>query len=440
VGFKEIAMRLSRGLTLASAAVLLVVLSRSPFAAAPGGNWPQWRGPQRDGVSTETGLLTSWPAGGPPKLYTTTGLGRAFSSVAVAGGRVFTMGDRAQGQFVIALDEETGKQVWATRIGGVYNSPDDFNGPRGTPTIDGDLLYAIGTEGQLVCLETATGRERWRKSFERDFDGQMMSGWNWSESPLVDGDRVVVTPGGSSAGIVALEKLTGRDVWRAAIPRLVPRGSDGAAYSSIVISNGGGVKQYVQLMGRGVVGVRAADGRFLWGNNDVANNIANISTPLVSGNYVFASTSYDTGSVMMELSPGKMPNTVSAARRYFLGPNVFQSHHGGFVLVGGYVYGGHGQSQGFPTCIELATGKSVWQKVRGAGAGSAAVIAAEGHIYFRYQDGTIALVEANPASYNQKGSFQIPNPHTLSWPHPVIAAGRLYLREQDALHVYNIKR
>lgn len=434
-------MRLSRSLvvaTLAGALVALTSLALPLAAAPPGGNWPQWRGPQRDGVSTETGLLASWPAGGPPKLLTVTGLGRAFSSVAVAGGRIYTMGDRASGQYVIALDEETGKQVWATRIGNVYNSPDDFNGPRGTPTTDGELLYAIGTEGQLVCLETATGRERWRKSLERDFDGQMMSGWNWSESPLVDGDRVVVTPGGGKAGIVALEKISGKEIWRSAVPRFGPRGNDGAGYSSIVISNGGGVKQYVQLMGRGVLGVRASDGRFLWGNNEVANNIANISTPLVSGNFVFASTSYDAGSVMVELSPAP-EGRATATKKYFISPGVFQNHHGGFVLIGGHIYGGHGLSQGFPVCIELATGKSMWQRARGAGTGSAAVVAAEGHVYFRYQNGMVALVEASPAGYKEKGSFQIPNPHTLSWPHPVIAGGRLYLREQDALHVYNIK-
>ena len=407
--------------------------------SAPGGNWPQWRGPLRDGVSTETGLLSSWPAAGPPLTWSARGLGRGFSSVSVAGGKIFTMGDRGNAQLVLALDEETGKELWAARIGASYQSPDDFNGPRGTPTIDGGVLYALGTYSDLVALDVATGKQRWRRNLERDFGGRMMSDWQWSESPLVDGDRVVVTPGTGRAAMVALDKMTGKEIWRAGVPRLGPKGADGAGYSSIVISNGGGVKQYVQLTGRGLVGIRASDGRYLWGNNAVANDVANISTPIVKANFVFASTSYDTGSVMVELAADGQGG-VAATQKYFLPPNRFQSHHGGMVLIGDYLYGGHGQSNGFPVCIELATGKSMWSPVRNAGTGSAAVIGAEGKLYFRYQNGTVVLIDASPSGYKESGSFQIPNPFHLSWPHPVIAGGRLYLREQDALHAYNIKR
>jgi outer membrane protein assembly factor BamB len=436
----EDCMRLTRLLVFSAIGfAILTSASPRPGAAAPGGNWPQWRGPQRDGVSSETGLLPSWPKGGPVKLFTATGLGRGFSSVAVAGGHIFTMGDLRDGQYVLVLSEESGKPVWSTRVGRIYDSPDDFHGPRGTPTVDGALLYVITTDGNLVCLETATGKERWRKSLPSAFGGQMMSQWNWAESPLVDGDRVVVTPGGARAGMVALNKLTGAEIWRSTIPRVGPLGADGAGYSSIVISNGAGVKQYVQLMGRGVVGVRASDGAYLWGHNAVANDIANISTPVVRDNFVFASTSYDTGSALLELAPAA-GGRVTATQRYFLDAGKFQSHHGGFVLLGNYLYGGHGQSQGFPVCIELTSGKLMWPQVRGAGTGSAAVVAAEGRLYFRYQNGMVALVEATPVTYRELGSFQIPNPHTLSWPHPVVAGGRLYLREQEALHVYNVTR
>jgi outer membrane protein assembly factor BamB len=420
---------------LIPAAVCVVAASLSAQTPAPrasAGPWPQWRGPERTGVSAETGLLTSWPAGGPPQVWTATGLGSGFSSVAVAGGRIFTMGDRRDGQYVIALDEATGKELWATRAGDRHI--DEYAGPRGTPTVDGALLYAIGTDGDLVCLESATGRERWRKNMPRDFGGRMMSSWMYSESPLVDGDRVVVTPGGARAAIVAMDKTTGREIWRAAIPN-----GGGAGYSSIVISSGGGVKQYVQLMGRGLVSVRASDGWYMWGYERVANGTANISTPVVRDNLVFASTGYGTGSVLLELAAAP-DGRVAARERYFLDGNELQNHHGGFVLIDGYVYGGHGQSNGFPFALELESGRMMWTRARGAGTGSAAVTAADGHLYFRYQDGTMALIEANPRAYRLKSSFDIPGVRNPSWSHPVIASGRLYLREQDSLHVYDVTR
>jgi outer membrane protein assembly factor BamB len=423
------------GISFAKAiAVIALALTTGRVAAAPpGGEWPQWRGPQRDGVSTETGLLQKWPAGGPPKLWSVRGLGIGYSSLAITGGRIFTMGDLRGGQHVIALDEETGRTLWSTRVGPIND--DDYDGPRGTPTVDGALLYVVATDGTLVCLETATGRERWRKSLERDFGGFMMSGWQWSESPLVDGDRVVVTPGGPKAAIVALNKVTGAEIWRSPVSS-----TGGAGYASIVISNGGGVKQYVQLMGRGLVSVRASDGRHLWSNGSAANSTANIATPVVRGNFVFASTGYGAGAVMVELSAGANGG-VTATQKYFLDGNRFQNHHGGVVLVGDHLYGGHGQSQGFPVCIDFASGKLMWPQVRSSvGAGSASVIAADGRLYFHYQNGMVVLIEATPAGYREMGSFQIPNPDPLSWAHPVIAAGRLYLREQDALHVYNVKR
>jgi outer membrane protein assembly factor BamB len=430
-----------RRLILSAAALALALAGLDGRTAAdaqvqPAGEWPQWRGPNRDGISNETGLLTAWPAAGPPSAWTATGLGAGFSGVAVSSGRVFTMGDYRDGQYVLAIEAATSRRVWATRVGPTHVDP--LGGPRSTPTIDGDRLYVVTTSGDLVCLETAAGRERWRRSLPRDFGGRMMSSWMYSESPLVDGDRVVATPGGRAASIVALDKTTGAEIWRAgAIGGRA--GADGAAYSSIVISHGGGVKQYVQLMGRGLAGVRASDGAVLWSYNRVANDIANISTPVVTGDLVFASTAYSTGSALLELRPAR-DGGVDAIERYFLDPDVLQSHHGGFVLLQGYLYGGHGHGMGFPFCLELETGRMAWARTRGPGLGSAAVTAADGHLYFRYEDGLVALVEANPARFVVKGTFQIPNVRDPSWPHPVVAGGRLYLREQDRLYVYDVKR
>jgi outer membrane protein assembly factor BamB len=441
VRFAEDFMRITRSFVCVVLALSVGGAGSNAQTPAPStaGNWPGWRGPLRDGISTDTGLLTSWPQGGPPKIWTATGLGSGYASVSVANGRIFTTGDRRDGQYAIAVDEPSGKPLWATKLGGANDTEGERGGSRSTPAVEGDLLWLTDSDGNVFCLETATGKERWRRSMTREFGGRMMTIWGYSESPLLDGDRVIVTPGGPRAAIVALEKLTGKTIWRASTPSLGSGGADGAGYSSVVISTGGGVKQYVQLMGRGVVSVRASDGAYLWHYNRVANNIANISTPIVQDNFVFASTGYDTGSVLLELSASGN-GRVQAKERYFLDPGTLQNHHGGFVLINGYLYGGHGQNNGFPVAVELATGKNVWERVRGAGGGSAAVAAAEGLLYFRYESGTMALIEANPQRYAVRSTFQIPGVTTPSWSHPVITGGRLYLREQDALHVYNIKR
>jgi hypothetical protein len=346
------------------------------------------------------------------------------------------MGDSGAAQHVFALSTAGGSFAWKAKVGPAWN--DEYGGPRGTPTVDGELVYAIGSEGDLVCLEAATGKERWRKSLARDFGGFMMSSWKFSESPLVDGDRLIVTPGARDAALVALDKKTGQTIWKAAIPDLGSRGKDGAAYSSVVVSNGGGVRQYVQLLGRGLVGIRASDGKFLWGYNNVANTTANISTPVVRGNLVFASTGYQTGAALLELQASG--GGVNAKELYFLPPNTFQNHHGGLVLVKDHVYAGHGHNKGFPICLDLATGKVVWGgDIRNAGSGSAAVMYADGRLYFRYQNGVVLLVEASPAGYRERGSFTIPDVRNPSWPHLAIADGRLYVREQDALYAYDLR-
>jgi outer membrane protein assembly factor BamB len=409
------------------------VATAAGLAAA---DWPQWRGPNRDGLSRETGLLKAWPATGPRLAWKSAGLGGGFSSVAVAGGKIFTMGDKDGAQHLIALNATDGKTLWATKIGAPW--VDEYGGPRATPTVDGALVYAIGTEGDLVCVEAATGKERWRKSLPGDFGGQMMSIWKFSESPLVDGNRLVFTPGGPAAGLAAVDKLTGKELWRTTLPALGTKGKDGAAYSSIVVSEAGGVRQYVQLLGRGLVGVRASDGKFLWGYNNVANHVANIATPIVKGDYVFGSTGYGTGSVLLQLS--KSGDGIAAKEVYFLNASTLQNHHGGLVLVGDHLYAGQGHNKGFPICVELATGKVVWGgDIRNSGEGSAGVTYADGNLYFRYQNGVVLLIEATPTGYKEKGTFTIPEVKAPSWPHPVVSGGRLYLREQDALYVYDVK-
>lgn len=417
----------------ALAATLTLLLVAPSFAS----DWPSWRGEKRDGLSAETGLLKEWGSGGPPLAWKASGLGTGYSSVSVVGDRIYASGDKDGAQQVFALDRNGGAIVWRATIGPAFEERRG-GGPRGTPVYDDGRVYALGTDGTLVCVDAASGQEVWRKNLEKDFGGKMMSRWMWSESPLVDGDRLIFTPGAKDAALVAVDKKTGAEIWRSAIPNLGGAGKDGAGYSSVVVSHGAGVKQYVQLMGRGLVGVRASDGQFLWGYNRVANGVANVSTPIIRGNLVFASTGYQTGSALLELEPDG--NGVKANERYFLDSKTLQNHHGGLVLVGDHIYAGHGHNKGFPICVELETGKVAWGgNIRNAGTDSATVLYADGRIYYRYQNGVVILVEATPSGYVEKGSFEIPDVSGPSWPHLAIADGHLYVREQDNLYAYDLR-
>lgn len=429
--------RTTRRLPPTLIALSLLVPPAFPGAARADG-WPQWRGPERNGMSPATGLLDAWPEGGPPLSWRASGLGGGYSSLSLGDGRIYTMGDLGDTQHVIAVRQADGALLWKTPVGPAWE--DEYGGPRSTPTTDGDRLYALSTEGVLTCLEAATGKVRWRRSLPEDFGGRMAdirgTDWKFAESPLVDGDRVVVTPGAEDATLVALDKMTGKEVWRAAVPELGEAGADGAAYSSVVVSEAGGIRQYVQLIGRGVVGIEAATGRFLWGYNRVANDVANIPTPIVDGDRVFASSGYGTGAVLLRLS--RDGDGIRAEEVYFLPGSTFQNHHGGLILSDGYIYSGTGHNKGFPISLRLADGEVAWGPVRNDGRGSAAVTYADGDLYMRYQDGLMVLVEATPKGYREKGSFQIPDVANFSWSHPVVADGKLYLREQDNLFCYDL--
>lgn len=399
--------------------------------------WPQWRGPERNGLSTETGLLTDWEKSPPKLVWMGEGLGSGYASVSVVGERIYTTGNFPDGQALVAIDAADGSVLWKTSV---TDSPPKHSrgGSRSTPAIDGDRAYIVTSDGQIVCLNGESGEIKWRKGFRKEWNGRMMSGWGYSESPLVDGDWVLCTPGGPDAMMVALDKMTGDEVWRAAVPDFGDKGKPGAGYSSIAISNGAGVKQYVQLIGKGVIGVRATDGKFLWGYNNVANRTANVATPIPSGDYVFCSTGYNTGSALLKLSADG--DGVNAEEQYFLNANKLQNHHGGMLLVGDHIYCGHKHNNGLPICVRMSDGEIAWGgDFRGPGGGSAAVVYADGHIVFRYQTGEIALIEATPDEYRLKGVLEPEFQQGTSWAHPVVAGGKLYLREQDKLMCYDLK-
>lgn len=431
-----------RRLTVMLSMVLILPASlagsaeNDPSASA----WPQWRGPQRDGRSPATGLSDSWEQKQPSLAWRSEGLGRGYASISIANGRIYTTGDFEDGQAVVAADLNDGRILWRTPI---TDRPPRIakQGSRSTPTLDGDRLYVVASSGKIACLRVSTGELMWSKEFQKEWNGRMMSGWGYSESPLVDGDWVLCTPGGDQAMIVALDKMTGEQIWACPAPVLSDRdnaqGRDGAGYSSIVISHGAGVKHYVQVVGRGVMGVRASDGKLLWTYNDVANRTANIPTPLIDGDRVFVSTGYGAGAVLLSLV--RDGEGVKSEEVYFLSANKFQNHHGGMVLVDGYVYAGHGHNNGFPICLKLDTGEIMWGgEQRGPGRGSAAVAFADDKLIFRYQSGEVALIAATPEEYRLLGVLTPAHQEDNSWAHPVILGERLYLREQDQLMCYDL--
>ncbi|MBN2181962.1 MAG: PQQ-like beta-propeller repeat protein [Sedimentisphaerales bacterium] len=403
-------------------------------------DWPQFRGPNRDGLCTETGLLKSWPQGGPKLLWELSGLGTGYSSVAVADGKLYTMGDikidSEDAQCVIAVDLAAQEILWAAKVGPIHT--DQRGGPRCIPTVDDGLVYAVGTSGDLVCIDAATGRVRWKKNLQKDLGGGNNPQWKFSESPLIDGGALLCTPGGHETVMAALNKTNGDLLWKCPMPDIGPKGKPEAGYSSIVISYGAGVKQYVQLTNEGLVSV-SEDGKFLWGYNKIANRVANIPTPVVDGDYIFTSTGYQTGSALLKLV--RDGQGVKTEEVYWLDKDKFQNTHGGFVKVGDYIYGGHNHNRGVPTCIDMRTGQIMWHAEQ-PGGGSAAVLHADGNLIFRYEDGVVALIEANPQKYNLKSTFKLPKREGAvreCWAYPVISDGRLYLRHADVLFVYDVK-
>jgi outer membrane protein assembly factor BamB len=398
--------------------------------AAGAADWPQWRGPHRDGVSQETGLLKEWPKEGPKLLWQLKDVGFGYSTPAVVGDRIYLLSNRGlDDEFAQALEVKDGKPVWATRLGKVGNPKQQppYPGARSTPTVDGEVLYALGSDGDLVCLDTATGKERWRKNLRRDFGGEP-GVWAYAESPLIDGDVLVCTPGGKKATLVALSKKTGEVLWESAVP-----GGDQAAYASAIVVEAGGVKQYVQFLAKGVVGVDARTGKFLWRYGQTAKNSpANIPTPVAHDGYVYTATGSGGGGLVKLKAEG---GRVTADPVYH--EKTLPTSIGGTVAVGGHLYGTNGQGL---MCLDFTTGKVRWQD-RCVGPGS--VCFADGRLYVHGENDQVALVEATPEAYREKGRFTLPDQpdrgRSQAWAYPAVANGRLYLRDLGCLLCYDVK-
>lgn len=394
-------------------------------SSAANADWFQWRGPKRDGKSADTGLLKEWPVGGPPLLWKSKGLGGGYSSVSVSGDRLFTMGEQDGSSFVLALSRTDGKTLWSAKVGKA-GAPGwgGFSGPRCTPTVDGDLVYAVGQYGDMVCVEAASGKVVWRKHYEKDFGGPLPE-WGFSESPVVDGDKVVVFPGGSQGAMVALNKRSGATVWRSTDL------TDAAHYSSIIVEEINGVRQCIQLTAQNVVGIAATDGKVLW-KAKRKGATAVIPTPIYENNHVFVTSGYGAGCNLFKVSKS---GDAFTAEQVYANKNM-ANHHGGVVLVDGHLYG-HDDKEW--VCQNLKTGEVVW---RNPGVGKGSVSFADGLLICRDEDneGTVALVAPTPQGYTEKGRFNPPDRSSKnSWPHPTISGGKLYLRDQDVLLCYDLK-
>ena len=404
-------------------ALLLILLLAHTSSSTPvsPSDWPQWHGPNRTALSTETGLVKTWPTAGPPVVWSITGLGEGYGSVAIKGDRIFVQGVKTGQSSVFCLNRADGKTVWATALGPRLGQ-DRGPGPRGTPTVENDRLYTLTEGGDLGCLKATDGSIVWQRNILKDFGGRNPK-WLISESPLIDGERLIVMPGGEGAGIVALDKATGKTIWT------TKELSDEAGYSSCIASDIGGVRTIVGFTSRAGVGVRASDGKLMWRYEQVSNRTANIATPVVHDNKVFYTSAYGTGCALLGLKA--QGGEVKAEEIYF--NREMMNHHGGVVLINGYLYG---FNNAILTCIEFATGKMVW---RDRSVGKGTLTYADGLLYLLSETNVVGLAEASPSGYKELGRFQIADQGWPSWAHPVVCGGKFYIRNQGTLACYDIK-
>jgi outer membrane protein assembly factor BamB len=393
-------------------------------------DWPQWRGPNRDDVSKETGLLQEWPEKGPKLLWTYRDTGAGFSGFSVVGDQLFTMGAIDKKEYVIALDATTGKKLWSQEIGELYTNGWG-DGPRSTPTFDNGRVYALDGKGDLACLLVRDGSKKWSVSLPNDLKGKMGHGWGFCESVLIDGDHLICTPGGDEGTLAALDKNTGNAIWRS------KDNKEGAASASVIIAKVGDAKQYVQMTHKSVFGVDTKDGKVLW-HFERSFPVAAIPTPIFKDHYVYATSGYGAGCSLIRLTP-ESSGQFKAEEEYK--NKEMSNHHGGVVLVGDHLYG-FGDGKGW-ICQEFKTGKTVWSEKK---LGKGCLTYADGHLYcYSEGDGTVALVKASPDGWKESGQFKIPEETKLPrksghiWTHPVVANGKLYLRDQDLIFCYDVK-
>ena len=421
--------------------VLAASLSVAAFAPLLAADWPCWRGPAGTGVSAEKGLLGTWPAGGPTLLWTSKDAGSGYAGLAIVGGNVYTMGAVGDDEFAIALDGK-GKKLWSTKIGPVHDwkATSWSRGPNATPTVDGDHVYCLSSKGDLLCCKKADGAEVWRKNLPKDFGGEIVEGaggypkfgWGYSSSPVVDGDQLVLTPGGSQGLFVALDKKTGKTLWQSAAVK------DLALYVTPTVATIGGVKQYITVTRPGVTAVSADKGEVLWTwkpEDEFPDVIC--PSPIVEGDHVYITVG-GSGYTMLKIQTARKKFTANVAHS----GKAISNAQGGVVLIGEHLYGYH-EDRGM-MCQALDSGKPPWKRTKQEiKAGS--IVAADGKLYVLGEEGTVAMVEASPEAYKLLGKFDLPvrakkrKPSAKVWSHPSLSDGKLYLRDQENVFCYEVK-
>jgi outer membrane protein assembly factor BamB len=413
---------------------------------SPAADWPQYRGANRNDVSPETGLLQDWPAGGPKLLWTYADAGVGYSPPSVVGDRVYLTGGRGEREVLIALDVKTPKdgvvvEAWTVDVGPTFRFKSNSwsAGPSATPTVDGDSVYALGGNGDLVCVDTK-GKEHWRVNLPKDLNasvnpiggGPKDLGWGFTGSPLIDGDSLVIAPGGSKGTLAALDKKTGKVLWRSTDLK------DQAAYTSPMPFEVGGVKQYVILTNIGLAGVAAKDGSLLWQHKrPMPYNTEVINSPLISGDRIY--TTVNAGSGGCEVILIEKDGDAFKATSEYANKNLM-NHHGNVVLVKDHIFG---FGQGW-MCQDFKTGEIAWTERAKLKSGS--ITYADGRLYcYTEDDGTAALIETSHEGWKEHGRFKIPKasmmrpPQGKVWTPPVVANGRLILRDQELVFCYDVK-
>ena len=412
---------MSSSLRTLSALIAFSTLALS--ASAAGSDWPQWRGPDRTDVSSETGLLKSWPAAGPKRVWLFENAGQGYSGPAIVGGKYFTLGTRDGSEILFVLDAATGKELWTAKLGSILDNGWG-DGPRGTPTVDGDRVYALSGPGNLVCVSVATGKVLWETNMKSL--GGKIPNWGYTESVLVDGPHVLCTPGGAKGTVAALDKLTGKVVWQS------KELTEAAHYSSIVPARINGQPQLVQRNEKSIFGIAPKDGKLLW-QTGFPGRTAVIPTPIVRGNDVYVTAGYGAGSKLVRIGADNQVTDVYENK-------VMKNHHGGVVLVGNHVYGHNDNGW---VCQDFATGAEVWMH---KGLGKGAVSSADGMLYcLDERTGTVVLAEASPKGWKEAGRLtldpqsKIRSPKGHIWTHPVISHGKLYLRDQELVYCFDVQ-